>query len=98
MRLKEKEDLRPGIVKFGVAVALSLGGILYYYLRDKRVRPLDSPTSPHSSGISYTFMCIFLFFNFLVSLYVLMLDDYVMLIQMMTMEPGLKGKGMRWCM
>lgn len=61
MRMKGKEDIRPGIVKFGVAVALSLGGILYYFLRTKRVRPLDSPPSSYSSGTLYTFMCCAMF-------------------------------------
>ncbi|KAK1360220.1 Actin binding protein family [Heracleum sosnowskyi] len=49
MRMKGKEYIRPEIVKFGVAVALSLGGILYYFLRTKRVRPLNSPPSSYSS-------------------------------------------------
>lgn len=57
MRMKGKEAIRPGIVEFGVAVALSLGGIFYYFLRAKRVRPLDSPASSYSSGTLYTFMC-----------------------------------------
>lgn len=45
---REKRDIRPVLVKFGVALALSLGGILYSILRNKRIRPSQPPPSPRS--------------------------------------------------
>ncbi|XP_019194170.1 PREDICTED: protein CHUP1, chloroplastic isoform X2 [Ipomoea nil] len=45
--MREKRDIRPVLLKFGVAVALSLGGILYTILRNKRIKP---PKRPPSKG------------------------------------------------
>ncbi|KAI7985517.1 hypothetical protein LOK49_LG14G01990 [Camellia lanceoleosa] len=41
--VKENRDIRPVLFKFGVALALSLGGILYSILRTKRIKPPQSP-------------------------------------------------------
>ncbi|KAF5931989.1 hypothetical protein HYC85_028160 [Camellia sinensis] len=41
--VKENRDIRPVLFKFGVALALSLGGILYSILRTKRIEPPRSP-------------------------------------------------------
>ncbi|CAK9165325.1 unnamed protein product [Ilex paraguariensis] len=49
MMMKDKRDIRPVLLKFGVALALSLGGILYSILRTKRIKPSQSPPSPPSS-------------------------------------------------
>ncbi|KAL6996372.1 hypothetical protein U1Q18_006501 [Sarracenia purpurea var. burkii] len=41
--VKEKRQIGPVLLKFGVALALSLGGILYSILRAKRIRPSEPP-------------------------------------------------------
>ncbi|KAK3018935.1 hypothetical protein RJ639_003532 [Escallonia herrerae] len=46
---RENRGIRPVLVKFGVALALSLGGILFSILRTKRNRPSDSAPSPGPS-------------------------------------------------
>ncbi|XWS12015.1 hypothetical protein CRYUN_Cryun37aG0054000 [Craigia yunnanensis] len=43
MMLKEKRDLRPLLVKFGVAVALSFAGFLYSRLRTRKTKPYLPP-------------------------------------------------------
>ncbi|XP_052180522.1 protein CHUP1, chloroplastic isoform X2 [Diospyros lotus] len=50
MMSRETRDIRPVLLKFGVAVALSLGGILYSFLRAKRIKRSQSPlpASPSS--------------------------------------------------
>ncbi|OMO70924.1 hypothetical protein CCACVL1_18569 [Corchorus capsularis] len=50
MMLKEKRDLRPLLVKFGVAIALSFAGFLYSRLKTRKIKPYLPP--PPSSGIS----------------------------------------------
>ncbi|KAK6153616.1 hypothetical protein DH2020_013255 [Rehmannia glutinosa] len=52
MVVKEKKDIpiRPVLLKFGVALVFSLGGIVYTYLRTKRIKPPKSKPSQHSSG------------------------------------------------
>ncbi|XP_059640680.1 protein CHUP1, chloroplastic-like isoform X1 [Cornus florida] len=42
MSMREKRDIRPVLLRFGVALALSLGGILYSILRTKPTRPSKS--------------------------------------------------------
>ncbi|XVE88788.1 hypothetical protein DITRI_Ditri19aG0097100 [Diplodiscus trichospermus] len=50
MTLKEKTDLRPLLVKFGVAIALSFAGFLYSRLWTRRTKPyLPPPPSLHVS-------------------------------------------------
>ncbi|MCD7449329.1 hypothetical protein HAX54_051270 [Datura stramonium] len=48
--VRDKRDIRPVILKFGVAVALSLGGILFTFFRTKRIKPSDSSSSLNSDG------------------------------------------------
>ncbi|XP_075098695.1 protein CHUP1, chloroplastic [Nicotiana tabacum] len=48
--MRDKRDLRPVILKFGVALALSLGGIIFTFFRNKRIKPSNSPPSPSSGG------------------------------------------------
>ncbi|CAI9114237.1 OLC1v1014909C1 [Oldenlandia corymbosa var. corymbosa] len=43
---REKRDIRPVLFKFGVALAFSLGGILFNFLRNKRNKPSASQSSP----------------------------------------------------
>lgn len=43
--MREKRDFGPVLLKFGVAVALSIGGILYTILRNKRTKPSKRPPS-----------------------------------------------------
>ncbi|KAK6128007.1 hypothetical protein DH2020_038254 [Rehmannia glutinosa] len=52
MVVKEKKDIpiRPVLLKFGVALVFSLGGIVYTYLRTKRIKPPKSKPSQHSPG------------------------------------------------
>ncbi|KAK6911984.1 hypothetical protein RJ641_024077 [Dillenia turbinata] len=46
--MKEQKDIRPLLLKFGVAVALSFAGFLYSRLRINRIKPSNSSSS--SSG------------------------------------------------
>ncbi|KAI3759731.1 hypothetical protein L6452_07758 [Arctium lappa] len=39
----EMRDLRPDLLKFGVALALSIGGILYSFMVNKRIKASGSP-------------------------------------------------------
>nr|GMC70921.1 protein CHUP1, chloroplastic-like [Ipomoea batatas] len=43
--MRERRDFGPVLLKFGVAVALSIGGILYTILRNKRTKPSKRPPS-----------------------------------------------------
>ncbi|XP_059290206.1 protein CHUP1, chloroplastic-like [Lycium ferocissimum] len=43
--MRDKRDIRPVILKFGVALALSLGGIIFTFFRSKRIKPSNSSTS-----------------------------------------------------
>ena len=51
MMIKERRDVKPLLVKFGVALALSFAGFLYSRIRTKRIKPPDSPPPPPSSGL-----------------------------------------------
>ncbi|XP_022885085.1 protein CHUP1, chloroplastic isoform X2 [Olea europaea var. sylvestris] len=46
--VKEKRDIRPELLKFGVAFALSLGGILYTLFKNKKIKP-DKSQPPQPS-------------------------------------------------
>lgn len=48
--MRDKRDIRPVILKFGVALAISLGGILFTFFRTKRINPSNSSSSPKSGG------------------------------------------------
>lgn len=48
--MRDKRDIRPVILKLGVALALSLGGILFTFFRNKRIKPSNSSSSPTSGG------------------------------------------------
>ncbi|KAL3511725.1 hypothetical protein ACH5RR_024442 [Cinchona calisaya] len=49
MMMREKRDIRPVLFKFGVALAFSLGGILYTILRNNKLKPSRSlPPQPPS--------------------------------------------------
>lgn len=39
-----KRDINPAVLKIGLAVAFSLGGMLYSFLRNKRIKPSKSPS------------------------------------------------------
>jgi len=47
--IKERKDIRPLLVKFGVALALSFAGFLYSRITARRIKPSDSP--PPASGL-----------------------------------------------
>ncbi|KAH9614253.1 hypothetical protein KSS87_013116 [Heliosperma pusillum] len=49
MMIKEKRDVRPLLVKFGVALALSFAGFLYVRIRTKRIQPSNSPPKSDSN-------------------------------------------------
>ncbi|KAK6787434.1 hypothetical protein RDI58_015959 [Solanum bulbocastanum] len=49
--VREKKDIRPVILKFGVALAISLGGILFTFFRTKRVKHSNSSSSPNSGEL-----------------------------------------------
>ncbi|XP_058180857.1 protein CHUP1, chloroplastic [Rhododendron vialii] len=49
--VREKRQIGPGILKFGVALALSLGGIIYSVIRTRRInKPSQSPPRPPPPG------------------------------------------------
>ncbi|XP_055831817.1 protein CHUP1, chloroplastic-like [Solanum dulcamara] len=48
--VRDKRDIRPVILKFGVALALSLGGILFTFFKTTRINPSNSSSSPNSGG------------------------------------------------
>ncbi|KAE9467861.1 hypothetical protein C3L33_00215, partial [Rhododendron williamsianum] len=49
--VREKRHIRPEILKFGVALALSLGGIIYSVIRARRInKPSQSPPRPPPPG------------------------------------------------
>lgn len=43
MMIKERRDIQPLLVKFGVALALSFAGFLYSRIRTKRIKPSIAP-------------------------------------------------------
>ncbi|KAA8540325.1 hypothetical protein F0562_024756 [Nyssa sinensis] len=45
---REKRDNRPVLLRFGVALALTLGGILYSVLSTRRIKPSGPSPSPPS--------------------------------------------------
>ncbi|XP_015077901.1 protein CHUP1, chloroplastic-like isoform X1 [Solanum pennellii] len=49
--VREKRDIRPVILKFGVALAISLGGILFTFFRTKRIKHSNSSSSPNSGEL-----------------------------------------------
>lgn len=49
--INEKKVLKPFLVKFGVALALSFAGFLYSRIRTKRIKPSDPPPPPPVSGL-----------------------------------------------
>ena len=50
MMVKEQRDIKPLLLKFGVALAISFAGFLYSRLRTKRINPSPPPPSPRSLG------------------------------------------------
>ncbi|KAF8400910.1 hypothetical protein HHK36_014213 [Tetracentron sinense] len=52
MMVREKRDMRPLFLNFGVALALSFAGFLYSRFRTTRIRPTQPPPSSSSSGES----------------------------------------------
>lgn len=44
----KNRDIKPLLLKFGVALALSFAGFLYSRLRTRRIKPSQPP--PHSLG------------------------------------------------
>lgn len=49
MMVREKRDINPLLLKFGVALALSFAGFLYSRLRARRIKLSPPPPSPRSS-------------------------------------------------
>lgn len=45
MMIKDRNNIKPLLVKFGVALALSFAGFLYSRIRTKRIKPPASPNS-----------------------------------------------------
>ncbi|XP_021749873.1 protein CHUP1, chloroplastic-like isoform X2 [Chenopodium quinoa] len=50
MMIKDRQDIKPILVKFGVALALSFAGFLYSRIRIKRINPSDPPPPPVSDS------------------------------------------------
>lgn len=64
--VKEKRDIRPVLLKFGVAFALSLGGILYTLFKNKKIKPDKSqPPQPSQGIISFLKLLIIFFYCFM---------------------------------
>lgn len=51
---REKRDIKPLLLKFGMALALSFAGFLYSRLRTRRIKP-SPPPAPGSPGLSFFF-------------------------------------------
>lgn len=49
--VKDKKDIRPVLVKLGVALALSFAGFLYSRIKCRRPIFSQPPCSPNSSGL-----------------------------------------------
>lgn len=65
--MKEKSDIKPIILKVGVALALSFASFLYSRLKARRVNrslppPPPPPQSPRSSGLENFLTFLFLFY------------------------------------
>ena len=59
MKMKEKSDIKPLILKFGMALALSFAGFIYSRLRTRRIKPsLPPPPSPRSSGLNFSSLLV----------------------------------------
>lgn len=63
--VKEKRDIRPELLKFGVAFALSLGGILYTLFKNKKIKPDKSQPPQPSQGIISFLKLLIIFFSFI---------------------------------
>uniref|UniRef100_A0A803MLZ4 Uncharacterized protein n=1 Tax=Chenopodium quinoa TaxID=63459 RepID=A0A803MLZ4_CHEQI len=50
MMIKDRQDIKPILMKFGVALALSFAGFLYSRIRIKRINPPDPPLPPVSDS------------------------------------------------
>lgn len=59
MKLGERKDMKPLLVKFGVAFVFSLAGIFVVRLRKKGSKPSLPPPSSGFSGLSYRFVILF---------------------------------------
>lgn len=66
MKLGDKGDIRPFLIKIGVALTLSLASFFYCRLRNKRPKPsLPPPSSlPHNSGLIFFLFSISFSFDF----------------------------------
>ena len=54
----EKRDLEPVLLKFAVPLALSIGGILYSWIMNKRTKASKSPHDPRTrSGLRCLIVC-----------------------------------------
>ena len=55
MMMKEQRDIKPLLLKFGVALAISFARFLLSRLRTKRIKPSSPPHSPRSLGSHFFF-------------------------------------------
>lgn len=66
----KNRDIKPLLLKVGVAFALSFAGFLFSRLKTRKMKPsLPPPRSPCSSGLSshfilISFICVFYVFSF----------------------------------
>ena len=81
MMLKEKRDLMPLLVKFGVAVALSFAGFLYSRLRTRKTKPyLPPPPSLRGSGLRCSLLLINLVLIIIIFYFFCILNFVIILI------------------
>lgn len=59
MKLGEKRDIKPLLVKFGVAFVFSLAGFFISRHRTKKAKPALPPCPPRLSGLSFSLYSVF---------------------------------------
>lgn len=54
----ENKDVRPLLVKLGLALAISVAGFFFSRFKTKRIGPFRPPPSPQPSGSGFPFVAL----------------------------------------